>query len=249
MRRILDHLSADLTASEVPLDAQNMANGLFGLQNMTSKHSSVRKIMKALSSAILRSLPSQPLPPLDSDPEASGLRNGSKAEIPSISSSVFTGQAVGNSFYGLQGMSSEVPETRLLLRALCRQLREMPSLAQLRAWRNQSLAALDDYLLSGQHIGNAFWGFKNMDSRTAEVLEALDLLALKTRESVAVMDGQNFANALYALHAMDGEKPAVRAALTALAHKLVATNRPFSGLDIGDCFPWLCLEYRHYGKP
>ena len=137
--------------------------------------------------------------------------------------------------------------TRRSLRALCRQLREMPSLAQLRAWRNQSLAALDDYLLSGQHIGNAFWGFKNMDSRTAEVLEALDLLALKTRESVAVMDGQNFANALYALHAMDGEKPAVRAALTALAHKLVATNRPFSGLDIGDYFPWLCLEYRRYG--
>ena len=249
MRRILDHLSADLTASEVPLDAQNMANGLFGLQNMTSKHSSVRKIMKALSSAILRSLPSQPLPPLDSDPEASGLRNSSRAGIPSISSSVFTGQAVGNSFYGLQGMSSEVAETRLLLRALCRQLREMPSLAQLRAWRNQSLAALDDYLLSGQHIGNAFWGFKNMDSRTAEVLEALDLLALKTRESVAVMDGQNFANALYALHAMDGEKPAVRAALTAMAHKLVATNRPFSGLDIGDYYPWLSLEYRHYGKP
>ena len=68
------------------------------------------------------------------------------------------------------------------------------------------------------------------------------------------MDGQNFGNALYALHGMapeiddedrdgDGElsrdgipTDAVKVVLSALAHKLVASNSTFSGLDIGEIF-------------
>ena len=79
-----------------------------------------------------------------------------------------------------------------------------------------------------------------------------------SRESNAIMDGQNFGNALYALHGMapeiddedrdgdgdgDGElsrdgipTDAVKVVLSALAHKLVASNWTFSGLDIGQIF-------------
>ena len=74
-----------------------------------------------------------------------------------------------------------------------------------------------------------------------------------------MMDGQNFGNALYALHGMAPESnddedrdddddinvtvtrdgnptDAVRVVLSALAHKLVASNKTFSGLDIGPIF-------------
>jgi hypothetical protein len=65
-----------------------------------------------------------------------------------------------------------------------------------------------------------------------------------------MMDGQNFGNALYALHGMapemndyedkdDGSTrdgtpvDAVKVVLSALAHKLVTSNKTFSGLDVG----------------
>ena len=73
-----------------------------------------------------------------------------------------------------------------------------------------------------------------------------------------MMDGQNFGNALYALHGMapemnDEDKDddstrdgtptdAVRVVLSALAHKLVASNKTFSGLDVGQFFEVLIYK-------
>eukprot|EP01036_Dinobryon_divergens_P029292 gene29292-38364_t len=238
VRRIIGHLSTDLIVSrETHLDAQNIANGLFGLQNMTSKHSSVRKLVRALATAVVQSSH----PPLTSPAN--------------ISAYVFNAQAVGNAFYGLQGMSNHYKSTRCILSALTQKVISMPTLTQLKDWAtvdDSSLGATmnaGQYILSGQNIGNALWGFKSMDSKSVEVQSALSALSEKIRESTAMMDGQNFGNALYALHGMapemnDEDKDddstrdgtptdAVRVVLSALAHKLVASNKTFSGLDVG----------------
>lgn len=228
VRKILEHLTKDLRASQTPLDSQNIANGLFGLQNMTSKHRPVRKLLYCFSKVIEDSIESSNV----------AFWNNSR---------VFTAQAVGNSFYGLQGMSSSLRETRLVLHALTKKVIEMPTREQLQLLqnelRNRSLEGqvnISAYVLSGQNIGNAIWGFKNMaisvDGCSQEqeaVGDALAALSGKIKESTAMMDGQNFGNSFYALHAMDGNHPAIRGLLASLAHKLVTSNRAFSGLDIG----------------
>lgn len=250
-----------------PLAAQNIANALFGLQNMTTKHQPVRSLLHALSTAIDHSLcvstTSTNTQPLSSSSSSSSHPQWSHVNA-------FTAQSVGNSFYGLQGMSSEVLETRLVLRALTRKVREMPSLETLRAFMLASQEQNDlqkkdaepphqqvnisNYILSGQNIGNALWGFKNMkiipqspssssitsitnieiENDDDDVEQALTALSVKIKESTAVMSGQNFGNAFYALHAMDCDSPAVKSVLSSLAHKLVASQKPFSGLDIGN---------------
>ena len=162
---------------------------------------------------------------------------------------------------GLQGMSSEIPEVRQVLRALAAKVNEMPLAPSLgtRYTEDNQIPSLDhedrhmnrehldkddeehsrfkssvvEYMLSGQNIGNALWGLRNTTSEHEEVREALAALSVKISQSNAELNGQNIGNALYSLHSMDGEAAEVRAVLGCLAHKIVVSKQPLSGLDIG----------------
>jgi hypothetical protein len=142
-------------------------------------------------------------------------------------------------------MSSESPAVRSVLGSLAKKVREMPK-------RKDSAASVittdtpatgvtiiaragagSEYVLSGQHIGNALWGLRNCTSSHEEVRDALGALAEKISESSAELNGQNIGNALYSLHAMSDHVPEVRQVLAALAHKLVLSSGSLSGLDIG----------------
>jgi hypothetical protein len=161
-------------------------------------------------------------------------------------------------FEGLQGMSSEIPEVRQVLRALAAKVNEMPLAPSLGVRHSdESDTALEDedrhlsdknkddeehsrfkstaveYMMSGQNIGNALWGLRNTTSEHEEVREALAALSVKISQSTAELNGQNIGNALYSLHSMDGEASEVRAVLGSLAHKIVVSKQPLSGLDIG----------------
>lgn len=87
-------------------------------------------------------------------------------------------------------------------------------------------------MLSGQNIGNALWGLRNMTSDHAEVSDALATLASKIRASSFRMNGQNIGNAFYSLHSMDNCYEEVKEVLVALAHKIVFTSQPLMALDI-----------------
>ena len=159
-------------------------------------------------------------------------------------------------------MSSEIPEVRLVLRALAAKVNEMPLAPSLgiryteEAQKRESLdyeerrmhtepldkndeehsrfkSSVVEYMLSGQNIGNALWGLRNTTSEYEEVREALAALSVKISQSNAELNGQNIGNALYSLHSMDGEAAEVRAVLGCLAHKIVVSKQPLSGLDIG----------------
>jgi len=136
-------------------------------------------------------------------------------------------QGVGNAFYGLQGMSSEREGVRKVLSALTAKVRAMPSSSA------SSSSSPTEIPLSGQNIGNALWGLRNMTSEHVEVRQALAALADRIKSSPAEMNGQNIGNALYSMHAMDDGKEEVRQVLAALALKLVQSTKPLSGLDLG----------------
>lgn len=244
VRRILRHLTTDLLLAYnsssyqgdminpvLPLGSQGIANLFFGLQNMSSSHLVVRKMLSAVSVACNASR--------DFREQGNPIR--------------LTAQAIGNSLYGLQHMSNTHEEVRFALKELTELINIMPSKSNNYlldfAIEEGSLTdfqkkeyhlASSTYSLSGQNIGNALWGLRNMtissnpdDPINKELEELLEALSVKISESNYPMNGQNIGNAFYSLQGMSAENPAVRGVLRALAYKLVASNSTMSGLDIG----------------
>jgi hypothetical protein len=192
----LDTSMPKLSADRTPLDSRGIGSALFGFQNMTLGRVGGQQMRLCLSA-------------LADHIEASNLS--------------INAQALGNSFYGLQGMSSDNEVVQRILCALTNKVDKMPSLQE---------GGLE-YELSGQNIGNALWGFRNMSAESVEVRAALRSIARKIKISTAKMNGQNIGNALYSLHAMDPRHQEVRDVLSAIAIKLMNTQHVLSGLDIG----------------
>jgi hypothetical protein len=74
-------------------------------------------------------------------------------------------QTVGNGLYGLQGMKNDCDEVRGLLNAIASKLEAMPyepkdSLNKDSKQVTSSIS--NEYEMTGQNIGNALWGMKNM---------------------------------------------------------------------------------------
>lgn len=218
LRRILKLLAQDLTLSTQPLDSIAVGNGLFGLQNMTTQSETVREVLKAFSIAM-------------------GRENGNGGILP------LDAQAVGNAFYGLQGMDNDFIETQMVLNELNKRmdfihLNTHINEKGLNQNKNNEINE-NRYELSGQEIGNALWGLKNMscimnNNQQNNVLrKTIHLLAKKISSSKAELSGQHIANSLYPLHAMDDSLEEVRELLQALAFKIVNSDQPLTGLDVG----------------
>lgn len=222
------------------LTASMVATALYGLQGMTADSKAIRKILEILSVDLRDSTDY-----LDSQNIGNalyGLQNMTckSVEVRNLLGVLadaidktprhmyITAQAAGNALYGLQYMSSDFQEVRNVLTALNRKINEMPTAAT-------SSIDLQDYTFSGQNIGNALWGLRNMTSEYTEVRTVLLSIAHKIQQSNADMNGQNIGNALYSLHAMDGNTVEVKALLIALTHKIVSSNASLTltGLDVG----------------
>ena len=211
------------------LDSRNIGNALYGLRNLRSSRRVVLRVLAALTDCI------------EASPAA------------------LTAQGVGNAFYGLQGMSSDKPEVRRVLSVLADKVDKMagegptaparapapapapvptptPTSASASASGNASVSLAPPDIsrfLSGQNIGNALWGLRNMTDAHPEVRQALRSLSVQIRASPHEMNGQNIANALYSFNSMTSEHSEVRETLAALAHKLALSQGELSGLDIG----------------
>ena len=261
--KLLLALERKLLSRRERLTASMVASAVFGLQGISSDVPTVRRILAVLSDDLLQS--SDPLDGKGIGSALFGMQNMTSkspqvrellrclSEVIDRSNATLNAQATGNAFYGLQGMSSDAHETRQLLLSLTKKMRAAPVRD-----RRQS-----DHVLTGQNIGNALWGLRNMSipdlqetadetATTAafregscsvqlavgevvqdEVVLAVEALTERIAESSAQMSGQNIGNAFYALHGMSSTHPAVRRLLAALALKLVASTGELSGLDVG----------------
>jgi hypothetical protein len=127
-------------------------------------------------------------------------------------------------------MSSENPSIRRAVEAIAIKIDDMLNVDDLRNTTSQNI---DTFTFSGQEIGNSLWGLRNMTADHPEIRHILRSLAVRIRQSPALMNGQNIGNALYGIHAMDDEYEEVREVLCALAYKIVASDSPLSSLDVG----------------
>lgn len=224
----------------------NIASSLFGLQGLSSDSLVVRKFLMTFANDLKQSILKGDVD-MDSKAIASSLygmqhMNSKYEEVQAMldviclglqqSSKFINAQAIGNGLYGLQSMSDDYIHVRQVLAALNEKIKNMPHPIENPVFEEQ-YEKYQEFYMSGQNIGNALWGLRNMTSSHSEVRQVLSSLAKKIRESNAIMNGQNIGNSLYALHAMDDSYDEVREILSSLAYKIVISDKQLSSLDIG----------------
>ena len=126
------------------------------------------------------------------------------------------GQALGNSLYGLQGMSSREQEVRTLLTVL----------AQKVIHTREALKA--------QEVGNALYGLKRMSSDVFEVRQLIDALVPKVANSPEILDAQAIGNSFYGMQNMHADNPAVLSLLATMADKVSLSGAELDGQAMGN---------------
>ncbi len=220
---ILEHLADDLERHELydPLSSRHVASALYGMQRMNPSRSPV---VARMLSAIADAMNTTPHP--------------------------LNAQAIGNALYGLQNCCNDHADVEKVLSALADKLEIIELNDDINTISNTNRNKIDyenenenedkrvereryELELSGQNIGNALWGLKNMNSDTPQVRRILGLLAKEIQKSKQQLNGQNIGNALYGLHGMNSDQPEVREMLQALAYKVVQSSAPLRGIDVG----------------
>ena len=100
-------------------------------------------------------------------------------------------QAVGNMFYGMQGMNSDTPEVIELLKVMTR------------------LAKTCTEDLDAQAVGMMFLGLKSMSSDNPEVIELLKVMTKLAQTCKQDLSAQNVGNMIYGMQGMSSNKPEV----------------------------------------
>jgi hypothetical protein len=218
--------------------AYSVASAVYGLQGLSADSSGVRRLLAALTHALQVATTYEQLEAQHVANTLFGLQNmtaraGQVRQLLQVvadgvrqSTCAINAQVVGNSLYGMQGFSSDVPEVRAVLRELAIKINEIQP-------TNAAGGIIRDNIFTGQNIGNALWGLRNMSTDHTEVRKILAVLAPHIRRSQADLTGQNLGNALYALNRMSDVFDEVREVLGALAFKLLRSTHELSGLDIG----------------
>ena len=217
---ILEQLSEDLERHKLydPLASRHVASALYGMQRMNPSRSPVvARMLRAIAGA------------MNSSPH------------------LLNAQAIGNALYGLQNCCNDHKDVEKVLSALADKLEIIPSNDTNSFNTNTNTinnsnndedeeGGREDIFeleLSGQNIGNALWGFKNMNSNTPQSRRLLGLLAKEIKKSKQQLNGQNIGNALYGLNGMSSDHPEVREMLQALAYKVVQSSASLRGIDVG----------------
>lgn len=206
---IIQSLSDDLAISQDRLSDQDIGMGLYGLQNMTASSYQVQRLLTHFTAAIDRS-------PV----------------------TIMSAQSIGNSFFGLQSMNSNVEEVGLLLGSLANKLESVCN--------DPSFAANPNYEMSCPQLGRMFFGLRNKflneedddesenNPQTAIALRRiLRSMTTLSKRSKADLTAHSLANAFWGLQGFSTSYEEVRQALASLAHKLVLSSHPFTGLDYG----------------
>lgn len=133
VRRLLAALSARIEANKGKLDPQDLSNCLFGLQGLSSDIQEVRLIVSKIAEKVKRSktpLRSQHISKalmgfrcFDAEsPEVKSLVKQMTIRIKESDRTKMTAQAIADSLYGLQGMTSNVTEVQSLLGELAKKI-------------------------------------------------------------------------------------------------------------------------------
>merc|ERR1711968_184798 len=117
------------------------------------------------------------------------------------------GQGIADAMYGLQGMTSDCPELRRLLRSLADKIEG------------------DKGKLESQEIGNALFGLQSMTSEMDEVREIALKLSQKLKRSKAIMRSQQIGRSMLGLQSFSADSPEVRALITEITARIRASDR------------------------
>jgi hypothetical protein len=207
----------------------DIASIVYGLQSLDESEDGVIDIISIMTKAAIATLKTEMRPkPSNISMIIIGLQKNrlqteSSREFVSVLSSIvqkrtisFGSQAIGNSIYGLKGMSSDIPEVRVLVTALT--------------------AAVESSIdvLSAQETCNAFYGLQGMSSDHIEVRGLLCALLPKIKSCSEHFDSQDIGNTLYGLQGMSSEYPEVRDILRALLPKVKSCLKSFKSQEIAN---------------
>jgi len=125
-------------------------------------------------------------------------------------------QAIGNTLYGLQGMSSDAKEVLSLISVLSVKISQSKE------------------LLSAQQIGNALYGLQGMSSDAKEVRSLISVLSVKIAHSKACLSAQAIGNAVYGLQGMSSDANEVLSLISVLSVKISQSKELLSAQEIGN---------------
>lgn len=226
--KLLLALERKLLSRRERLTASMVASAVFGLQGISSDVPTVRRILSVLSDDLR--LSSDNLDGKGIGSALFGMQNMTSkspqvrellrclSEVIDRSNATLNAQAMGNAFYGLQGMSSDVEETRLVLLSLTKKMRAAPTRGR------QS-----DYMLTGQNIGNALWGLRNMS--IPDLKETDDTAAF--RDGLGEESHEASSGSSNSVQVAVGEVVLVVEALT---ERIAESSAQMSGQNIGNAF-------------
>ena len=234
--KLLLALERKLLSRRERLTASMVASAVFGLQGISSDVPTVRRILSVLSDDLRQS--SDNLDGKGIGSALFGMQNMTSkspqvrellrclSEVIDRSNATLNAQATGNAFYGLQGMSSDVEETRLVLLSLTKKMRA----ASLRGRQS-------DYMLTGQNIGNALWGLRNMS--IPDLQETDDTVTIAAfRDVLGEESHEASSGSSNSVQVAVGEvvQDEVVLAVEALTERIAESSAQMSGQNIGNAF-------------
>ena len=235
--KLLLALERKLLSRRERLTASMVASAVFGLQGISSDVPTVRRILSVLSDDLRQS--SDNLDGKGIGSALFGMQNMTSkspqvrellrclSEVIDRSNTTLNAQATGNAFYGLQGMSSDVEETRLVLLSLTKKMRAAPMRGR------QS-----DYMLTGQNIGNALWGLRNMSIPDLQEIDDTVTTIAAFRDVLDEESHEASSGSSNSVQVAVGEvvQDEVVLAVEALTERIAESSAQMSGQNIGNAF-------------
>lgn len=251
MKAIVAAITFKIPELSGPMKAQEIANGIYGLQSMNCEARPVREAMGALAAQLQMYMDQIDPEDMDESMTEEDFMNRGYSKKYSL-----TAQEVATSLYGLQNMTSSYRDTRTLLAALTPAVKHattkftsqsvgtalygLQSMTASYKEVKEIITALTAQIdmcqdpLNTQSISNALYGLKSMNAETAQVRGLLSVLARKISISNAALSSQAVGNCLYGLQSMGSEALEVRAMLSALVPKIKSCNEPLTAQAVGN---------------
>lgn len=245
------------------LTAQHIGNALYGFQNMSSETQEVRYLLRGLARAIDRSPSTKLSTQAMSNAlyglqkmsnhgyyEIHLLLQAFARKMPpaevhdEVKESPLSGQQIAMALWGFRKMVLRTPRDHYDIANDTAYGEEVTDGDQ-RHYEDEYQTNSD--VDEGNVPPNKFVGFvppsgkkeppaqhhRPISRQDRVLLSILQILSELIRESPAEMTGQQLANAFFGLQGLSLHYTEVRAVMAALAHKLILSRKPFTGLDFG----------------
>ena len=264
VQRILLALIPAAEVMEGEFNARLLGMTIYGFKCMNISRPQVRSMLQALFPKIEHCGPLDALAVSASMyalrymtaeyPEGCMLLHLLAKNIKSSKEITFGAQEIGNSLYGMQGMSTHKPEVREMLLALTphiesfkgqllinHQSAAMYGLQNMSSDSPEVLGLLRALLpcisapvvYGSQHVGNVLYGLQGMRSDSAEMKSLLLAIIPKIRSCEESLSEQELGNALYGFKSMSGDCSEVRLLLTAMKPLVLGCQDILTAESIG----------------